>query len=70
MSSNNDSVVRVFDCEVFSVLSKFEYKWPVNVSASPTLFFLAYMGQLLLATDSSLFFIFINFFTDSSLNQQ
>lgn len=35
MSSNNDSVVRVFDCEVFSVLSKFEYKWPVNVSTVP-----------------------------------
>jgi WD40 repeat protein len=36
MSSNNDSVVRVFDCEVFSVLSKFEYKWPVNhTSVSP-----------------------------------
>ncbi|CAM6129249.1 unnamed protein product [Calypogeia fissa] len=36
MSSNNDSVVRVFDCEMFSVLSKFEYKWPVNhTSVSP-----------------------------------
>jgi hypothetical protein len=34
MSSNNDSVVRVFDCEVFSVLSAFEYEWPVNVSTA------------------------------------
>ncbi|KAG6544502.1 hypothetical protein Mapa_014140 [Marchantia paleacea] len=36
MSSNNDSVVRVFDCESFSVLSKFEFPWPVNhTSVSP-----------------------------------
>jgi hypothetical protein len=31
MSSNNDSVVRVFDCNDFSVLKSFYYPWAVNV---------------------------------------
>ena len=31
MSSNNDSVVRVFDCDNFSVLSRFYFPWAVNV---------------------------------------
>ncbi|KAL3685555.1 hypothetical protein R1sor_003577 [Riccia sorocarpa] len=36
MSSNNDAVVRVFDCENFAVLSKFDFNWPVNhTSVSP-----------------------------------
>jgi len=32
MSSNNDSVVRVFDCNNFSVLNRFYFPWAVNVS--------------------------------------
>ncbi|XP_024386756.1 uncharacterized WD repeat-containing protein C2A9.03 isoform X2 [Physcomitrium patens] len=36
MSSNNDSVVRVFDCNNFSVLSRFYFPWAVNhTSVSP-----------------------------------
>ncbi|CAK9192111.1 unnamed protein product [Sphagnum troendelagicum] len=36
MSSNNDAVVRVFDCNTFSVLGCFQYDWPVNhTSVSP-----------------------------------
>jgi hypothetical protein len=36
MSSNNDAVVRVFDCNTFSVLGCFQYDWPVNVGWTPT----------------------------------
>jgi hypothetical protein len=36
MSSNNDAVVRVFDCNTFSVLGCFQYGWPVNVGWTPT----------------------------------
>lgn len=36
MSSNNDSVVRIFDIEKFDVLQKFRFPWPVNhTSISP-----------------------------------
>ncbi|KAH7280898.1 hypothetical protein KP509_36G019900 [Ceratopteris richardii] len=36
MTSNNDSIVRVFDVEKFEVLQKFTYPWPVNhTSVSP-----------------------------------
>lgn len=36
MSSNNDSVVRVFDCNNFSVLNRFYFPWAVNhTSVSP-----------------------------------
>lgn len=31
MTSNNDSVVRVFDCNNFSVLKSFYFPWAVNV---------------------------------------
>eukprot|EP00246_Nothoceros_aenigmaticus_P004352 TRINITY_DN15868_c0_g1_i2.p2 TRINITY_DN15868_c0_g1~~TRINITY_DN15868_c0_g1_i2.p2 ORF type:complete len:209 (-),score=37.76 TRINITY_DN15868_c0_g1_i2:260-886(-) len=36
MTSNNDSVVRVFDCESFAVLGRFHFPWAVNhTSISP-----------------------------------
>ncbi len=31
MSSNNDSVVRVFDCNTFSLIKSFSFPWAVNV---------------------------------------
>ncbi|CAK9233319.1 unnamed protein product [Sphagnum jensenii] len=36
MSSNNDSVVRVFDCNTFSLIKSFSFPWAVNhTSVSP-----------------------------------
>lgn len=52
MSSNNDSVVRVFDCNNFSVLSRFYFPWAVNVcilsrrSNIPVLFCVFLLGFL------------------------
>ncbi len=31
MSSNNDSVVRVFDCNTFSLIKSFSFPWAANV---------------------------------------
>lgn len=44
MSSNNDSVVRVFDCNNFSVLSRFYFPWAVNVNS----FIISFCVSLLL----------------------
>lgn len=36
MTSNNDSMVRVFDCNTFAILGRHEFEWPVNhTSLSP-----------------------------------
>lgn len=46
MSSNNDSVVRVFDVEKFDVLQKFRFPWPVNhTSVSPENKFIVVVGD-------------------------
>ena len=39
MTSNNDSIVRVFEIDKFEVLQKFSFPWPVNVHA-PLAFFI------------------------------
>ncbi|KAI5063357.1 hypothetical protein GOP47_0021904 [Adiantum capillus-veneris] len=46
MTSNNDSIVRVFDVERFEVLQKFHLPWPVNhTSVSPDNRFVVVVGD-------------------------
>ncbi|KAH7282692.1 hypothetical protein KP509_35G044000 [Ceratopteris richardii] len=46
MTSNNDSIVRVFDVEKFEVLQKFNFFWPVNhTSVSPDNRFIVVVGD-------------------------